>query len=215
MKKTLLRVHVLVALTCLCACSREPRRGSLAEYAHGAKLKGEQSVTFNLLHEAQDDALSGFLRIYSTVIGSPTRAAVAQTVAESAIYTWNVFHIERVLAKGSRHDMPGCRIPQPRGVQLKPNDVLVARSGGSTEIHGVTVTMKSSEWVPDDSERRYVLCAVLCREDRMILPLYGEEVFEITSSGQIVSAVGARFGYQKEMERFGTVGELEKYLVWR
>jgi hypothetical protein len=139
--------------------------------------------------------------------------AAGQTNDRSDIYTWSVFRVSEVISHGDAGRLAGCRLRRPRSLQLGAAEVAVPRAGGTVVIDGVSVTQHGGwgSWVPD-TNRNYVFFAARCPDDVVILPLYGLEMFEVTSTGQLIAVRGASFAYQRDMESLGTLENLRAYL---
>ena len=160
----------------LSACREQPYSGPLAEYVRQTKQNNRTSTSVTELFDSTEGDLKSLLGTYSLVVVSPVPVDAAQTVSESAIHTWTVFHLAEVLA--SRAPSPkGCTWQLPNALRLQPGEVAFGRGCGSVTIDGVEIAMKTNEWLPADSTRNYLVFAVLCpnRVAYSALPMLGRE----------------------------------------
>jgi hypothetical protein len=198
----------------LSACRGQPYSGPLADYVRRAKQEHRTSTSFGELYEPTYESLRDLLTKYSLVVVTPLRVNAAQTVANAGIQSWTVFRLVEVVVNRPT-SAERCRWPLPSSLSLKSGELAFVRSGGSTTIDGVTITMNTNAFLPEDSTRNYLVVAVTCPNGvaYSALPISEESVFEITPQGRIVSGPGTRFPSQIEMQALGTLDRVKNYVA--
>lgn len=211
--RRLVRGAGIFAAVSVSACASEPRPGTLAAYAHEAKRAGRTSTAFVEAPELTEGDLDDLVRPYSVVVASPVNLRAATTSTETAIFTWSIFRVEEVITRRDVSSYLRCNLTRPQQVKLGSHEVAIPRVGGTVTVDGVSVTQRGGwESRTLDPTRRYVFLAVMCPDAVMGLPLDGEELFEVSSTGRITSVYGARADWQRQMEALGTLSALIAYL---
>lgn len=205
---------LLAAAIATGGCQRERKTGLLAEYARDAKREGRTAITIREAGEQLDGALNSLLQSDSVVVASPLRNNIAVTADTGNIYTWSTFRIHKIVSRRAAAGYHGCRLKRPDRVAVGPNEAAIPNGGGTVTIDGVSITLTTDAWVPDDPQKKYVFFAMICSDEVMILPMYGQEVFELTPDGRLVLAYPRpyehRLQYQREIAALGTLEVLKE-----
>jgi hypothetical protein len=138
---------------------------------------------------------------------------VATILGKSSIYTWNVYRDVEVMSRVPPEPGVNCLWSHPPSeVKLGKGEIAMPRGGGSATVDGVNLSMTTNQWIPEDYGRRYVVFAVLCSDQVMLLPFNGRASFVVDERGVLSSAPSAAsFRYQKQGEELGTLERLLEY----
>jgi hypothetical protein len=193
---------------------REPTPGTLEAYAQQAKREGRDSFSFGETPDiiGQKEDLRTLTRSFSTIVATPSRVAAATSTDASHIYTWNVFTDAIVLSHANPSVAKPCHLTAPKELSLTSGEIVMRVGGGTVVVDGIRITMAPLGWSPKGLSGRYVFFAVECAGPVVILPMLGDEVFEVTASA-LTPVHGARFPFHQQMAALKTLDHLKEFLA--
>jgi hypothetical protein len=187
--------------------------GSLRVAAEEARAKGEQSVTVWFSGGIPDDAggLDDALDHFNVVIASPVSSAV--TIEPSFILTWYKFRIQEELSVAKKCE-PCQELLEtpPQLLPLARNEIAIPVTGGTAEIEGVQVTVKSRRPTNFVVGQRYLLFLRTGTAPSNVAYLGGgpSGAYQIDQNGRLISA--SKSALSGEVMSSETLPGLRKYI---